>query len=144
VKSADHLKNFLEAKMTDQRDPRTYAIIGAALEVHGQLGCGFLEAVYKEALAWEFSDRQIPFEREVELPVYYKNRRLATCYRADFVCYASVIVEVKALTKLSGIDEAQVINYLKSATISTGLLLNFGASSLESKRFIRSGSGPTE
>jgi len=120
----------------DKRDPRTHAVIGAAMEVHRQMGCGFLEAVYQEALQHELLERDILFHREVHIPVFYKDIRLAADYRADFVCFDSVIVELKAIQKLTGIVEAQVINYLKATPHEVALLLNFGAKSLEYRRFI--------
>lgn len=119
-------------------DPRTYAIIGAAMEVHQQLGCGFLEPVYQEALAIEFSKRGISFSREVKLSVFYKEMRLNTPYRVDFICFDEIAVELKALAHLSGTEEAQLINYLKASDKEIGLLLNFGARSLTYRRFILS------
>jgi GxxExxY protein len=119
-----------------ERDNETFAIIGAAMEVHRTLGHGFLEAVYQEALAEEFTTRAIPFQREVGLPVVYKGKTLSTAYRADFICYESVIVELKALAKLSGQERAQVINYLKATNINRALLLNFGSPSMEYERLV--------
>ena len=106
------------------------------MEVHRQLGCGFLEAVYQEALALEMHFRGLPFSREVDLAVAYKDQQLCTCYRADFICFDSIIVELKALKKIGGIEEAQMLNYLKATGFKTGLMLNFGTTSLEYKRFI--------
>ena len=119
-----------------QNDRRTYAVIGAAMEVHKQLGCGFLEAVYQEALAIELSKRNIPFRREVRLPIHYKEYLLGTTYCADFICFDGVVVELKALAHTSGNEEAQVINYLKATGYEVGLLLNFGARSLHHSRFV--------
>ena len=121
---------------SEKRDEQTFAIIGAAMEVHRELGPGFLEAVYQDALAVELELRGVPFQREVSLPVYYKGRKLASFYRADFVCYGDVLVETKALNQLTGADDAQIINYLKITRFVRGLLLNFGAPSLEYKRRI--------
>ena len=104
------------------------------MEVHRELGHGFLEAVYQEAMALEMTAREIPFEREVPLPVHYKGQRLATHYRADFVCFENVVLELKAISQLTGADEAQVINEMKATGLQRGLLINFGAPSLEYKR----------
>jgi GxxExxY protein len=108
------------------------------MEVHKELGHGFLEAVYQEALQYELTQRGLPFAREVPLPIRYKETVLQCVYKADFICYESVIVELKALSQLSTIEYAQVINYLKATGMQWGLLINFGAPSLEYKRFIRS------
>ncbi len=117
-------------------DDRTYAIIGAAMEVHRVLGVGFLEAVYQGALAAEFGWRRIPFETQVEIPVCYRGHRLECYYRVDFVCFQSVMVELKAVSGLASERSAQLLNYLKASGSSTGLLLNFGSLSLETKRLI--------
>ena len=119
-------------------DPETYAIIGAAMAVHAELGHGFLEPVYQAALEQEFLALGIPFRREAEIPVLYKGMPLEVSYRADFVCFDRVIVELKALQKLSGVEEAQVLNYLKATGLGRGLLINFGAPSLQHKRFVSS------
>ena len=123
-------------KDLSERDPRTYAIIGAAIEVHKQLGCGFLESVYQEALAIELGLREIPFRREVKLPVTYKGQTLVTSFYADFLCFDSLVVELKALANMSGSEEAQLINYLKATCYKVGLLLNFGTRSLQHRRFV--------
>jgi len=117
-------------------DEQTFEIIGAAMAVHRELGHGFLEAVYQEALAIEFTDRGIPFAREVELPILFRGQRLNTGYRADFLCFDDIIIELKALDKLATREESQVINYLKASGKARGLLLNFGGRSLEQKRLV--------
>jgi GxxExxY protein len=117
-------------------DSETYAVIGAAMEVHRELGHGFLEAVYRAALAREFTNRGIPFRAEVELPVFYKGDRLACGYRADFICFEDVLLETKALSSLTSADDAQVLNYLKATRHQRGLLINFGAPSLQTKRLV--------
>lgn len=118
-----------------QRDQDTYDIIGAAMAVHRELGCGYLEAVYKAALAIEFRLRSIPFWPEVALPIDYKGERLPTNYRVDFVC-GQVLVEAKAVAELSPVHLSQVINYLRASGAQRGLLLNFGARSLEHRRVV--------
>src|SRR5262245_6872874 len=115
-------------------DPQTFEIIGAAMAVHSELGCGFLEPVYRAAFAIELAEREIPFEREVILPVSYRGRVLPVSYRADFVCYEGVIVELKAIRAIGPVEEAQVINYLKAANLQRALILNFGNNSLHFKR----------
>ena len=118
------------------RDKETYAVIGAAMGAHRELGCGFLEAVYQDALEKEFQYQDIPYAREVKLPVYYRGEQLNSYYQADFICFDSVIVELKALQHLSGTEEAQVINYLKASHLHRALLLNFGSKSLQHKRLV--------
>jgi GxxExxY protein len=120
----------------DASDSQTFAIIGAAMEVHRHLGPGFLEAVYREAVRWELGDRHIPFQTEVHLPIQFKGRQLVTGYRADLVCYGQIIVELKALRHISSSEEAQVLNYLKASGLSRALLLNFGTKSLQCRRFV--------
>lgn len=125
---------------TDQglRDPHTFAIIGAAMAVHNELGPGFLESVYRASLAVEFEERRIPFRTEVPFPLTYKGQPLSLNYRADLVCFESVVVEVKALGALGPIEQAQAINYLKASGLARGLILNFGARSLEYRRVVLS------
>ena len=118
------------------RDEQTRVIIGAAMSVHRELGCGFLEQVYQCALGVELEKREIPFQREVELPVHYSGVKLDCYYRVDFICYDDILVELKALKELKGMEESQVINYLKASSLNRALLINFGGTSLEFKRFL--------
>ncbi len=112
----------------------SYKIIGACMEVHKELGCGFLEAVYQEALSIEFFKRNIPFEQEKYLTIGYKGELLQKKYKADFICYDKIIIEVKALSKFAPENMAQILNYLKITDFQLGLLVNFGATSLQYKR----------
>ena len=120
----------------DDRDPLTHAIIGAAMEVYTELGAGFLESVYEEALMREFELRGMPYVAQPELSIEYKGERLHTFFRADFICYGEVVVELKALKAISGVEESQLLNYLKATGLERGLLLNFGSSRLEVKRMV--------
>lgn len=114
-----------------------YAVVGAAMAVHRELGAGFLEGVYQEALEWELQLRRVPFESQKPLTILYKGHRLKKEYIADLVCYQQVIVELKALDQLSGREEAQILNYLKATGLRVGLLINFGnPAKLEWKRFV--------
>jgi GxxExxY protein len=120
----------------------TYSIVGAAMEVSNELGCGFLQAVYQEALGIELSRQNIPHLQQAPLSITYKEHRLMKGYIADFICFGQIIVEVKALKSLSSLEEAQILNYLKAADLPLGLLINFGAPRLEWKRFARTRSNP--
>jgi GxxExxY protein len=114
----------------------TGKIIGAAMEVHRTLGCGFLEPVYQQALEIELELQGVPFVAQDELTITYKQRKLKQRYKPDFMVDQKVIVELKALDRLSSTEEAQVINYLKATGYKVGLLINFGARSLEWKRLV--------
>ena len=114
----------------------TQKIIGAAMEVHRELGSGFLEYVYEEALCYELNLREISFERQKELDIYYKDLVIPRKYKPDLIVKNKVIVEIKATSGLTEIEEAQLLNYLKATKMRVGLLLNFGRKSLEVKRRI--------
>ena len=114
----------------------SYKLVGAAMEVHSALGPGFLEAVYEKALAHEFALRGISFERQKHLPVYYKGQ-LVGDYVADFVINDQIILELKAVSRLARIHQAQAHNYLAATGLRLAILLNFGAASLEHKRVVR-------
>lgn len=117
----------------------SYNIVGAAFEVYNTLGYGFLEAVYQECLELEFQKRNIPYERETELSIYYNGDKLKQKYKADFVCYGKIIIELKAVSNITEAHQAQVFNYLRATKMNLGILLNFGCSDgLEKKRILLS------
>lgn len=117
---------------------QSYAINGAAMNVYNALGHGFLEAVYQEALELEFIKRGIPYEREKELKIFYEGKELRQTYKADFVCYGDIIVELKAVAHLDDSHRSQVFNYLKATGFKLELLYNFGHyNGLEWERKIR-------
>ena len=113
-----------------------FRIIGAAMEVHKVLGCGFLEGVYQDALELEFKEQNITFEREQLLNIYYKGSLIEKKYMSDFICFGKIVVELKALSGLNSEHESQLINYLKATKLRVGLLINFGSKSLEYKRLV--------
>jgi len=115
-----------------------FAVVGAAMEVHSVLGPGFLEAVYADALAIEFLRRGIPFRRECEVAIRYKDQALPHRYRADFIAYDSIIIELKAIRALGDIERAQGFNYLKATGHTLCLLINFGAPKLDWMRLVKS------
>ena len=112
-----------------------YQIVGAAMEVSNQLGCGFLEAVYQEALGIELAERAIPHVPQKRIQISYKGRVLSKEYIADFLCHDRIVVEIKAIKAITGIEEAQILNYLKATNLPLGLIINFGAPRLEWKRY---------
>jgi len=115
-------------------DSLTYKIIGAAIKVHGTLGNGFAEVVYADALEKEFIKEAIPYEREKEIDIIYDGEVLQHKFRADYVCYGNIILELKASTDIIGGHRAQVLNYLKATGYECGIILNFGRSRLEKER----------
>ncbi len=115
---------------------KTYSIIGACMTVHRNLGAGFLESVYSEALAKELEKRKIPFVKEKKIELFYDGQKMNKYFKADFVCFDSIIVEIKSKSCLLKIDEQQTINYLKATKYQLGFLINFGEQSLKYKRFI--------
>jgi GxxExxY protein len=114
-----------------------YNIVGACMTVHRELGCGFLEAVYAEALEMELTSQSIPFRREVPITIEYKGKPLKKTYVADFICYDKIVLELKAVNYLDSVHEAQVLNYLKATGHKLGILVNFGEQSLKYKRIVK-------
>jgi GxxExxY protein len=115
-----------------------FQLVGAAMEVHSQLGCGFLEPVYQEALSMEFALRKIPFVAQPQLAILYKGAQLSKYYIPDFIAYEKIIIEIKALNELTVNEDAQILNYLKVSRCEVGLLINFGTASLDWHRRVLS------
>lgn len=115
----------------------SYKIRGALYAVYNELGCGYLERVYQDALEVEFRLQNIPYEREKAIQVTYKGKPLGEPYRADFVCYGKIIVELKAVAELLGVHRAQVVHYLKATKMKLGFLVNFGEENINIERFVR-------
>ncbi len=113
----------------------TYQINGAIYDVFNDLGPGFLESVYQEALALEFTNRGIPFNEQWGIDVFYKKKKLKKKFFADYLCFGDIIIEIKAVEHIIGQHEAQLINYLKATKKPLGILVNFGESKLYLKRF---------
>ena len=125
--------------MVGERDQQTSAVLGAAIEVHRPLGRGFLEAVYQRALCVELGSRDVPHVSEAPVAVRYKGQELGCGYRADVICWPEedpVLLELKALARLTDIERAQILHYLRATGIRRGLLLNFGAERLEGQRLV--------
>ena len=120
-----------------------YELVGAAIEVHKELGPGFLESVYEEAMVLESNKRQIPHQTQVRIPVCYKGQKLSKEFIADYVGFGKIVVEFKCIPKLTNVEEAQIIHYLKATGMHVGLLINFGShGKLEWKRYIRTERNP--
>ena len=126
---------------TQRRDlifpQESYEIIGAAMNVHNALGRGFTEKVYQEALAIEFQEKGIPFQREVELHAVYKGKTLSATFIPDFICYGKIVVELKAVEDILPVHKAQIINYLAITGYKLGVLVNFNARQVKPERIER-------
>lgn len=114
----------------------SFKLIGVCMEIHKELGFGFREAVYKEAIEIEFAGKSIPFEREKLFMISYKGIQLRQKYSADFIVFGKIVLEVKATSMLVDAFLAQTINYLKASHLHLGIIVNFGQSSLTFKRVV--------
>jgi GxxExxY protein len=128
----------MESKTEILYKEESYKIIGACMKVHRELGSGFLEAVYDEALKKEFMKSEIPFKSQVKLKVFYEGEQLKKYYIADFICYDKIILEIKSINQVPVVFYAQIKNYLTATKKELGMLINFGQSSLTYKRIINS------
>ena len=114
-----------------------FRVVGAAIEVHRELGSGFLESVYEEAMKYESEDRQIPCQTQVIIPLHYKGKKMEKQFIADYIGYGKILVEFKCIPRLTKREEAQIINYLKATGLKVGILINFGThGKLEWKRYV--------
>ena len=114
-----------------------YEIVGAAIEVHKNMGIGFIEAVYQECLEVELKNRDIPYDSQRQVQIHYKDKLINKYYIPDLVCYGEIVVELKAIEQLTGREEAQIINYLRATKYRIGVLINFGSKTkLEWRRLI--------
>lgn len=125
--------NYKELYLKDE----AFEIVGCAMRVHRELGNGFLESVYQEALSIELKESNIPYVKEKLLPIYYKDNLLQKKYIADFICHGQIVVELKATESICDEHISQVLNYLKATGNKLGILINFGSKSLQFKRVIR-------
>ena len=114
----------------------SYAIIGAAMEVYNQLGSGFVEKVYQDALEIEFELRGIPYKREEHLPVFYKGRQIKHDFFVDFICYDKIVIECKAVSEILDIHKIQTLNYIKINNLKLGIIINFSNQSFEYRRIV--------
>ncbi|MEK6975469.1 MAG: GxxExxY protein [Candidatus Thermoplasmatota archaeon] len=121
---------------TEEADPQTYAVIGAALAVRVELGPDFLEIGYAKALELEFQERSIPYEREVPVPMIYRGKPLGVPFRVDFVCFGDIMLEIKSIPRTGQRERRQLIHYLKASGFERGLLLNFGDERLQIERAV--------
>jgi GxxExxY protein len=123
-------KSQRHREIENQQDPRTAAIVGAAIEVHRQLGSGLLESAYEQCLCHELHLRGLPFRCQIDLPVSYKGLQLDCGYKIDLIVNDEVIVELKSVEKILPVHEAQLLTYLKLSGKKVGLLINFNTSLL--------------
>jgi GxxExxY protein len=126
----------MDIRRSSFSDAQTFDIIGAAMDVHRELGCGFHERVYRYPFGIELTARGVAFRTEVKFPIVYKGNTLPVSYRVDFVCFDAVVVELKALPSIGALEHSQMINYLKASKSQRGLIINFGARSLQFKRVV--------
>ncbi|TDQ73489.1 GxxExxY protein [Sphingobacterium yanglingense] len=116
----------------------SFQIIGICMKIHSNLGAGFLESVYSEVLAKELKKEGIPFEQEKKLDLYYEDQKLSKYFKADFICFEDIILEIKSVNFLAEAFNKQLLNYLRATNKRLGILINFGQSSLTYKRIVNS------